>query len=148
MSHHCFQLTQHDTNFRFEMIDVLQPMSRRAFVVRAMNIVTVDNFSTGQARIAVRNCVRAVELGGFLIMGRSPSLRPHNVQATIFGIDQGGARVLKRLNGGCELESMVLEEGVHAMSLGDTPVRPSNPQVDVREGYPAMRTGNNELPRW
>jgi hypothetical protein len=111
VSFRCLELLRSDPHFRFEIIDVTQRIPLRANVIRAMNIVTADNFNVPVARTVIANCVSALEPGGLLVMGRSCGLSfsPGDVHATIYLENDGRLTPIDRLNGGDEVEALVAE---------------------------------------
>lgn len=94
-----------DPRFRFEVIDVLQPIAWRATVVRALNVVTADNFDALGLRRALRHCIDAVAPGGLLVLGRT-ALGGGETRATCYRRTGTGLVPLARLRGGCELEGL------------------------------------------
>jgi hypothetical protein len=113
MSFDCLRLKQASNGFKFEVIDLCRPIAARADVVRAMNIVTPENFDRESARAIIANCVAAVRPGGMLLMGYSKGLASDDVQGTIYQVVNGRVNVLQRLNGGCPYESLAVGNGVH-----------------------------------
>ncbi len=94
-----------DPRFRFEVIDVLQPIPWQATVVRALNVVTADNFDAFSLRRALRHCLAAVAPGGLLVLGRT-ALDGGHTRATCYRRTADGVAPLARLRGGCELEAL------------------------------------------
>ena len=113
MSFECLRLREQSTGFQFEVIDLCQPIAARADVVRAMNIVTPENFDPETARAAIANCIGAVRCGGMLLMGHSKGLASDNVHGTIYQVVNGRVNIVQRLNGGCPFESLTVGNGVH-----------------------------------
>lgn len=101
----CRARLRSDARFRFEVIDVLQPLPGRATVVRALNVVTGDNFDALQLRRALRHCIAAVEPGGLLVLGRTP-LGGGETRATCYRRTADGLLPVARLRGGCEHEAL------------------------------------------
>jgi len=102
----CLRLMRTGAPFRFEAADVLRPMPWRASVVRAMNIVTRDNFDDERAAAALRHCLAAVEPGGLLVLGQSRGLDPATLRATIYRVDAAGPVVVERIGAGYEMEDV------------------------------------------
>jgi hypothetical protein len=109
LSYRCLDLIEHDPRFRFVPLDILRPLGRRAFVVRAMNIITPDHFDPPTAKTALLNCAHAVEPGGILITGRSNDTVAGREHVTFYRVANGRLTPLARLHGGCELESVATE---------------------------------------
>lgn len=106
LSYRCLDLMEHDPHFRFEALDILQPIPRSAFVVRAMNIITPDHFDPPTAERALLNCARAVEPGGILIIGRSDATEAGQEHVTFYRVADGRLTPLARLHDGCEIEAV------------------------------------------
>jgi len=112
LSYHCLRLLRECQQFRFEVVDVMQPLSRCADVIRVMNVLTPVYFDEARLRAGIGNCAAALNPGGLLILGRSPMEDPANAKATIYLNDAGAIRPLHRLNGGYEAHHLV--EGTRA----------------------------------
>jgi hypothetical protein len=110
VSAECLDLLATRADFRFVVADILEPLERPSDVIRAMNIVTPDHLPESDLRTAIRNCLAALRPRGVLILGRSPSDNPEDVAATLYQEENGGLRVARRLNAGCEVEDLVEQE--------------------------------------
>jgi SAM-dependent methyltransferase len=118
VSAECLDLLAASADFRFVVADILEPLARPSDVIRAMNIVTPDHLPEADLRKAIRNCLAALKPGGVLILGRSPSDDPEDVCATLYREENGGLRVARRLNAGCEVEDLVEQERMRLKESG------------------------------
>jgi SAM-dependent methyltransferase len=115
----CLRLMRAGAPFRFEAADVLEPLPWRATCVRAMNIATRDNFDDARVAVVVRNCLRAVEPGGLLVLGQSHGLDPETARATIYRVDGGWPVAVERVGVGYEMEHVVAA----AAAMAEEPAR-------------------------
>lgn len=107
VSSDCLRMARHDPRFRFEVCDIMRPLPRRAHLIRAMNILTRDHFADDQRASALRNLIDASLPNGLLVLGWSPALDSNAVQATVYGVVEGGLTRVGSVNGGSEIDRLV-----------------------------------------
>lgn len=107
LSSDCLRMAREDRRFRFDVWDILRPLPRRAHIIRAMNILSRDQFPDEQRGRAIRNLVDASLPHGLLIFGWSPSLHSNAVEATVYEVLNGMLRPLASINGGSEIDRIV-----------------------------------------
>src|SRR5439155_8357235 len=110
LSADCLALCKGSDDFRFETLDILEPLGHQADIVRAMNIITPFHFREGELRRAIRHCLGVLSAEGMLVVGRSPTDDAADVAATIYGRRGAELQLLERINGGAEVESLVQDE--------------------------------------
>jgi hypothetical protein len=99
-----------EPRFRFEVADILRPLSPPAHVVRAMNILTRDHFGDAERVRALHHCIDAVRPGGLFVVGWSPTPAAETVEASVYSVEGGGLRRLVTLNGGSEIDTLIARE--------------------------------------
>ena len=109
LSADCLRLTQTTASFRCEVDDLFQPARRPAHLVRVMNVLTRKYFDDRRLARAFRATLQNVLPGGLFVSGRSPSVDPRDLRATIFARDADRLTIMSKLNGGSEEEDLILE---------------------------------------
>ena len=77
-------LARREANFRLCKHDIFQPNPVRSHIVRAMNVITPQHFSSEQAQAAIRASVSNLVPGGWLILGRSIDEEDGRLRATVY----------------------------------------------------------------
>ncbi len=122
LSSDALRTARDDPRFRFEVWDILQPLPRRAHVIRAMNILSHDQFSEDQRTRIIRNLVDACLPHGLLIVGLSPSLDSDVVGATIYEVLHGVLRRLASINDSSDIDRIVERAAMVRTSESGRPV--------------------------
>jgi hypothetical protein len=107
LSSDCLRMVREDPRFRFEVWDILQPLPGCAHIIRAMNILSRDQFPDDLRARAIHNLIDASLPHGLLILGWSPSLDSNVVQATVYEVANRALRRLASINGGSEIDRFV-----------------------------------------
>ena len=107
LAYEALRAIRDDPGFRFEIWDVLQPLPRRAHVVRAMNILTADHLAASERERALRHCVEAVLPGGLFVVGWNPMASPDAVRASVYEVQGDRLSLLAVLNGGSDVDDDV-----------------------------------------
>jgi len=107
LSFECMELMQSCANFRFELRDIMEPFPYRVDVIRALNIITPSHFDEGHLRIAIRNCINALNPAGLLILGWDSAGTFAEVKATVYLRQERNLEVIRTINGGCGIEHLV-----------------------------------------
>jgi len=96
-----------DTNFRVGRHNLFEPSPIRSHVVRVMNALTPHHFNGERIRAGIRACLRSLEPGGVLILGRSAEEDRGKPRATAYEWDEGRLTPLWGVNGGYEWPDLV-----------------------------------------
>lgn len=107
LSYECMETIKSCRNFRFMVSDIMKPFVYRVDVIRAMNILTLDYFDESHLRRGLHNCLNALNSGGILVLGKSPTDRQDDTKATIYLNKDKDFEVIGRINGGCEIEHLL-----------------------------------------
>lgn len=100
-------LAEADPNFQLAKESFFSPGPARYDVVRVMNALNLQNFSSDQIHAALRAIMPTVNDGGLLVLGRCDDNDNH-IQATIFAKGGGKFSVLRHLASGYALASSVV----------------------------------------
>jgi glycosyltransferase involved in cell wall biosynthesis len=100
-----------DSHVRLIRDDIAQPgrFIDQIDVCRAANILNRAYFSDSEIQSMARNLVARLRSGGLLIVCRTPDdAGSRGNRTTVFRLNDGGLDVVARLNGGSEVEDLIL----------------------------------------
>jgi hypothetical protein len=104
-------LAHADQRFVIEEQSVFDPLRRKVDVVRTMNILNRAYFTETTILAAARSVWESLRPDGLWIVGRTLEETRRRVNATtIFRRSPDGFRSLERLNGGSEIERLVVDQ--------------------------------------
>jgi hypothetical protein len=99
------ELASRDARVHLRPHDIFQPWDGPApTVIKAANLLNRAYFSEDQIRTAVRNFWRALALDGLLLVIDNRDVE----KASLFARTEAGFRSVNAINGGTEIESLVL----------------------------------------
>ena len=111
------------SGFTFQEWNILEPLPERADIVRAVNILTPEHFPDDARTRAICNCVEAIQPGGLLVIGSSPTPEADSIEASIYAVERDHLVRLASLNGGSEIDALIARS-----------YRVTESGSDVREG--------------
>jgi hypothetical protein len=106
----CMVATTTNNNFRYTHYNILKPMDKQFDVIRAMNILNYDYFSSSQIATATRNCCKGLRNGGLFITG-SNSAPGSVVDGSIFRKDGKSLAEIVKVGRGSVIRESLLTSG-------------------------------------
>jgi hypothetical protein len=105
------RLLAETSQFEIRAHSVFTPLQEACHVLRTMNILNPGYFDESKLRRGVRCVFDSVAEGGIWVLGRTrEETRPPVHSVSIFQRTKRGFALLQRMNGGSEIERLVLEE--------------------------------------
>jgi hypothetical protein len=105
------RLAAADSRFEVRAHSVFEPPMKPADVIRTMNIFNPGYFSEDRLRSGAACVERSLRNGGIWIVGRTTEeTRPAHNSVSVFQKTAQGLALLERLNGGSEIEELVLKQ--------------------------------------